>query len=170
MMTAKIYITPVAQLQKDDVQSILLVDDFEAHLELMTEILEMDGFRVVASSDANAVLAHLEQLAPDIAVIDVMMPIMSGYELCKRLKSHFGKRYFPVILVTGLSQLEDKLTGLEAGADDFFSKPFNTKEIIAKIRSLLRLKMLQDELDRRRTKLSERRFARERMALSWMSR
>jgi len=146
-MTTSIYITPVEQTQKDDVQSILLVDDFEAHLELMTEILEGYGFRVVASTDANAVLARLDELCPDIAVIDVMMPVMSGYELCRRLKSHFGKRYFPVILVTGLSQLDDKLTGLEAGADDFFSKPFNTKEIAAKIRSLLRLKMLQDEHD-----------------------
>lgn len=146
-MTTKIYITPAAQTLKDDVLSILLVDDFETHLELMTEILEMDGFRVIASTDAHAVLARLDELCVDIAIVDVMMPIMSGYELCKRLKSHFGKRYFPVILATGLSQLEDKLTGLEAGADDFFSKPFNTREMIAKTRSLLRLKMLQDELD-----------------------
>ncbi|MBI5886681.1 MAG: response regulator [Deltaproteobacteria bacterium] len=146
-MITSIYITPAGQTQKDDVQSILLVDDFVEHLELMTEILEGHGFRVVASTDANAVLARLDELCPDIAVLDVMMPIMNGYELCRRLKAHFGKRYFPVILVTGLSQLDDKLTGLEAGADDFFSKPFNTKEVTAKIRSLLRLKMLQDELD-----------------------
>lgn len=146
-MSTKIYITPASLALKDDVQSILLVDDFEAHLELMTEILEMDGFRVIASTDAHAVLARIDELCADVAIIDVMMPIMSGYELCKRLKTHFGKRYFPVILATGLSQLEDKLTGLEAGADDFFSKPFNTREIIAKTRSLLRLKMLQDELD-----------------------
>lgn len=146
-MNKKIYITPAAQIQRDDAQSILLVDDFETHLELMTEILEIEGFRVVASTDALAVLAHIETLNVDIAILDVMMPLMSGYELCKRLKAHFGKRYFPVILATGLSQLEDKLIGLEAGADDFFSKPFNTKEIIAKSRSLLRLKTLQDDLD-----------------------
>ncbi|MBI5562456.1 MAG: response regulator [Deltaproteobacteria bacterium] len=148
-MYANVYITPASSEQKDDLQSILLVDDFEAHLELMTAILEGEGYRVMASSDANEVLKGLKAggFSPDLAVLDVMMPAMSGYELCKRLKGHYGKRYFPVILVTGLAQLEDKLTGLEAGADDFFSKPFNPKEIVAKIRSLLKLKMLQDELD-----------------------
>lgn len=146
-MSNTIYISPTVSEAQGELQTILLVDDFEVHLELMTAILEGEGYRVIASTNAKDVLAHIDELNPDIAVLDVMMPVMNGYDLCRELKAHYGKRYFPIILVTGLAQLEDKLTGLEAGADDFFSKPFNPKEITAKIRSLLKLKMLQDELD-----------------------
>jgi putative two-component system response regulator len=117
------------------------------HLELMSTILEMEGYKVISTNDTRKVLDLASANSPDLAILDVMMPGMNGYELCKRLKDAFNKKFFPIILVTGLHQLEDKLTGLEAGADDFFSKPFNPKEIIAKIRSLIRLKRLQDELD-----------------------
>lgn len=146
-MTEKIYITPASQLSGEENHRILLVDDFETHLELMTAILEQEGYCVIASGDGKEVLKNIEDLSPDLAILDVMMPGIGGYELCRRLKEVFKKKFFPIILVTGLHQLEDKLTGLEAGADDFFSKPFNPKEITAKIRSLLKLKILQDELE-----------------------
>lgn len=128
-------------------ECILLVDDYVDHLELMTIILEQEGYRVVSSSEPKGVAARIEEWAPDIAILDVMMPGMNGYELCKTLKQACKKKFFPVILVTGLAQSEDRITGIEAGADDFFSKPFNPKEILVKIKSLLRLKRLQDELE-----------------------
>lgn len=130
-------------------ECILLVDDYVDHLELMTVILEQEGYRVVSSSEPKGVAGRIEEWAPDIAILDVMMPGMSGYELCRILKEGCKNKtkFFPVILVTGLAQSEDRITGIEAGADDFFSKPFNPKEIIVKIKSLLRLKRLQDELE-----------------------
>ncbi len=128
-------------------ECVLLVDDYIDHLELMTEILEQEGYRVVSSSSPKDVAGRIEEWAPDIAILDVMMPGMSGYELCRVLKQGCKKKFFPVILVTGLAQSEDRIAGIEAGADDFFSKPFNSKEIIVKIKSLLRLKRLQDELE-----------------------
>ncbi len=146
-MSNEFYITPDGPRFSEEQARILVVDDFEANLELMTAILEKEGFRVIASKCQFEVLKRIKELAPDLAVLDVMMPGMSGYELCRRLKESFGKKFFPVVLVTGLSQLEDKLAGLEAGADDFFSKPFNSREMLAKIRSLLKLRRLQDELE-----------------------
>ncbi len=146
-MTQSLPFSPEQIELKEESASILIVDDFEMHLELMTTILEMEGYRVISTNDTKEAISLATANSPDLAILDVMMPGMNGYELCKRLKDIFSKKFFPIILVTGLSQLEDKLTGLEAGADDFFPKPFNPKEIIAKIKSLIKLKRLQDELD-----------------------
>ncbi len=146
-MTQSLPFNPEQIELKEDIATILIVDDFEMHLELMTTILEMEGYRVISTTDTKEAISLAAANSPDLAILDVMMPGMNGYELCRRLKDIFCKKFFPIILVTGLSQLEDKLTGLEAGADDFFPKPFNPKEIIAKIKSLIKLKRLQDELD-----------------------
>ena len=126
---------------------ILVVDDTEDHLVLMEAILTGEGYNVQSTKDAYKAIQLTENLSPDLAILDVMMPGMNGYDLCKRLKTISGKRFFPVILLTGLSQLEDKITGIEAGADDYFSKPFNGIELTTKIRSLIKLKRVQDELD-----------------------
>ena len=133
--------------EKEHNPLILIVDDIEAHAELMEAFLIMEGYKVQAATDIQEAIRLTENLSPDLAILDVMMPGMNGYELCKRLKSISGKRFFPIILLTGLDRLEDKITGIEAGADDFFSKPFNRIELTTKIRSLIKLKRLQDELD-----------------------
>lgn len=130
-----------------DGPSILIVDDTEAHLELLKSLLEVEGIGAIPTSNALEALEMVENHLPDMAILDVMMPGMNGYELCRRLKEKAGVRFFPVILVTSLTGLEDKVTGLEAGADDFISKPFKTIEVMARVRSLLRLKRLQEELD-----------------------
>lgn len=133
--------------EKEKNPLILIVDDIEAHLELMEAILIREGYNVQSTKDAYKAIQITENFSPDLAILDVMMPGMNGYDLCKRLKMISGRKFFPVILLTGLNQLEDKITGIEAGADDFFNKPFNSIELTTKIRSLIKLKRVQDELD-----------------------
>lgn len=134
-------------LIEEEKASILIVDDLEAHLELMEAIFEKEGCHVVTAHNADEALQLLEKSSSDMAILDVMMPGMNGYELCKRLKEKSGARFFPVILVTSLSELEDKIAGIEAGADDFITKPFKSIELTTKVRSLLKFKKLQEELD-----------------------
>lgn len=134
-------------LTEEEKASILIVDDMEAHLEIMEAIFEKEGCRVLSARNATEALQLSESSSPDLAILDVMMPGMSGYELCKKLKERYGAMFFPVILVTSLSELEDKIAGIEAGADDFISKPFKAIELTTKVRSLLKLKRLQEELD-----------------------
>ncbi|MDP1759429.1 MAG: response regulator [Thermodesulfovibrionales bacterium] len=127
--------------------SILVVDDLEVHLELMEAIFEKEGCHVLTAHNADEALRLLEKSSPDLAILDVMMPGMNGYDLCKRLKEKSGAIFFPVILVSSLSELEDKIAGIEAGADDFITKPFKSIELTTKVRSLLKFKKLQEELD-----------------------
>ncbi|MCX5716827.1 MAG: response regulator [Nitrospirae bacterium] len=134
-------------LIEEEKASILIVDDLEVHLELMEAIFEKEGYHVLTAHNADEVLQLLEKSSPDLAILDVMMPGMNGYDLCKRLKEKSGARFFPVILVTSLSEMEDKIAGIEAGADDFITKPFKSIELTTKARSLLKLKRLQEELD-----------------------
>ena len=133
--------------EKEHNPLILIVDDIEAHAELMEAFLIREGYNVQATTNAQEAIRFTKNLSPDLAILDVMMPGMNGYDLCKSLKSLSGRKFFPIILLTGLDQLENKITGIEAGADDFFSKPFNSIELTTKIRSLIKLKRLQDELD-----------------------
>ena len=126
---------------------ILVVDDLIPNLELLEVIFEKNGFTVFTALNAYSAMDIVETQRIDLAIVDVMMPGMDGYELCRKLKEINGKRFFPVILLTALVDRESKITGLESGADDFISKPFDTKELITKVRSLLRLKALQDELE-----------------------
>ncbi len=127
--------------------SILVVDDLAFNLEVMEGLLFKEGYRVLTALGADSALGIIEKSPVDLAILDVMMPGMNGYELCKRLKNLSGRRFFPVILVTALNELEDKIRGLNAGADDFLTKPFHTIELTTKIRSLLRLRKMQSELD-----------------------
>ena len=113
----------------------------------MEAVFEKEGYKVLTARNAAEALQLAENLSPDLAILDVMMPGMDGYDLCKKLKEGRGARFFPVILVTSLSETEDKIAGIEAGADDFISKPFKSIEVTTRVRSLLRLKKLQEELD-----------------------
>ncbi len=134
-------------ISPSDGPSILVVDDLPFNLEVLEGILYREGYRVLPASDATEALAIIEKSSVDLAVLDVMMPGMNGFDLCRKLKSISGKRFFPVILVTALNELEDKIKGIESGADDFLTKPFHTVELVTKIRSLLNLRKLQSELD-----------------------
>jgi putative two-component system response regulator len=127
--------------------SVLVVDDVQPNLELMEAVFEKAGLNVYSALSAEAALAIYAQERIDIAVLDVMMPGMNGFELCRKLKHFSEKEFIPVILITALNEKKNRITGLEAGADDFISKPFDTQELLAKIRSLLKLKELHEQLD-----------------------
>lgn len=146
-MTAEIYITQVKPKGGAFAGTILLVDDFEAHLEVMTAVLEQEGYRVIATTDGVEALNRIYELSPDMAILDVMMPGIGGLDLCRGLKGIYKNRYFPVMLLTGLNQAEDRIDGIDAGADEYFTKPYSPREMVKKIRALFQVKKLKDELD-----------------------
>ncbi len=139
--------SPFSRLREDRRPSILVVDDVRPNLELMEAVFLKAGLEVHSASGADAALEIYAHHAIDIAILDVMMPGVNGFELCRRLKNFSEKEYIPVVLVTALSDKKNRLAGLEAGADDFISKPFDTQELLTKIRSLLKLKELHNQLD-----------------------
>lgn len=134
-------------LSKEEMPSILAVDDMPSNLELIEAIFQQAGYNVCKASSAFSALEIYNSYPVDIAIIDVMMPGMNGFELCKMLKKLTSRQYFPIVLLTALNDSKNRITGLECGADDFISKPFDPAELITKIKSLLNLKDLYEELD-----------------------
>jgi putative two-component system response regulator len=126
---------------------VLVVDDVEANRSLVTALLTRDGYRVDAASSGAAALECVRRNPPDLVLLDVMMPALSGFDVCRTLKADAGTRLIPVVLITALQQSEDRIQGFEAGADDFISKPFNAHELRARVRSLIRIKRYTDDLD-----------------------
>jgi putative two-component system response regulator len=127
--------------------SVLIVDDILSNLELIEAVIKGEGYRVLKATNAREAISIYEQEQPDIAVLDIMMPEIDGFQLCQILKDMAGKRYFPIILLTALNDKESRIKGIECGADDFISKPFEPRAFLAKLKSLLRIKFLYDELD-----------------------
>jgi two-component system, cell cycle response regulator len=125
---------------------ILVVDDILANVRLLEAKLSAEYFEVVTAMNGVDALEAVQRTKPDIILLDVMMPGIDGIEVCKRLKSNVSTHHIPVIMVTALDQLEDRVRGLEAGADDFLTKPVNDVSLFCRIKSLVRLKMLSDEL------------------------
>lgn len=126
---------------------ILVVDDNAEMVELMRELLASRGYDVVAVHDAAQAEAEVHRHSPDLIISDVVMPGRTGYELCHQMKADPATRLVPFVLITGLSDREDKLKGIEAGADDFLNKPIFPAELFARVRSLLKLKEFTDELE-----------------------
>lgn len=126
---------------------ILVADDDPATLDLLNEMIKNLGFQPELASDGQEALDAIRENPPDLVLSDVMMPKMSGFELCKRIKEDRTTRLIPVVLLTGLGSTEDRVEGIEAGADDFISKPFHLSELSARVHSLLRLKQFTDELE-----------------------
>lgn len=124
---------------------ILVVDDEEFNRELLEAILSTK-YDIVMACDGEEALEKVNQEPPDIILLDVMMPRLDGYEVCRRLKGNKRTSIIPVVMVTALREKEDRIRGLEAGADDFLTKPIDRAEVIARVKSLLRIKHLNDEL------------------------
>jgi class 3 adenylate cyclase len=135
---------------------ILVVDDQRANVEMLAGVLAARGYDVLTATDGESALEQVRRHNPDIVVSDILMPQMDGYELCRRLRGEPATTLLPVILVTSLDPLQERVNGIDAGADDFLSKPVNWEELFARVRSLLRIKRLQDEVKAWNAKLEER--------------
>jgi putative two-component system response regulator len=126
---------------------VLVVDDNPNTMTLMRDLLTTRGYDVVAVPDAAQAEAEILRRLPDVILSDVIMPGKSGYELCRELKENPATRLVPFVLITGLSEREDRVRGIEAGADDFLSKPIFPEELFARVKSLIKLKEFTDELE-----------------------
>ncbi len=124
---------------------VLVVDDLLPNVKLLEAKLSSEYFDVVTANDGPGTLEALEEHKPDIVLLDVMMPGMDGFEVCQRIKTNPKTTHIPVVMVTALSDSSDRVRGLEAGADDFLTKPLDDTALFARVRSLVRLKMLTDE-------------------------
>ena len=127
--------------------SILVVDDNDLNLALMRDLLASRGYHVVTAMSADAAWQAIRDEHPDLVLLDVIMPGRSGYDLCRELKENAATRLIPVVMVTGLTDRDDRIRGKEAGADEFLTKPFFPEELFARVKSLLRIKEYTDELE-----------------------
>jgi class 3 adenylate cyclase len=135
--------------------TILVVDDTPANVKLLADLLSVKGYSVVTAATGEEGLAQVAAKHPDLVLLDVMMPGLSGYDVCRRLRAAADTALLPVVLVTSLDPYQERVKGIEAGADDFLSKPINQPELFARVRSLLRIKALQDEVRRQADELRE---------------
>ena len=146
---------------------VLVVDDIVANVRLLEAKLAAEYFEVVTAMNGLEALEAVQRTKPDIILLDIMMPGIDGVEVCTRLKANPATHHIPVIMVTALDQPEDRLRGLRAGADDFLTKPVNDISLFCRVKSLVRLKMLTDELRMRaETGGAVARFVREDTAAS----
>jgi class 3 adenylate cyclase len=126
---------------------ILAVDDNKQNLELLTKALTAANYEIITATDGSRALQLVERSSPDLILLDVMMPGMSGYEVCAKIRAEETTRRLPIVMLTALHEVSYRIRGIEAGADDFLSKPFNREELLTRVRSLLRIKTLYDDIE-----------------------
>jgi len=144
-------------LQQSDTRitgTILVADDQAANRELLEELLAAQGSKVITVSDGAAALEELSKTHVDLVLLDVMMPRLNGFEACERIKNNPATCLIPVVLVTALSDKQDRIEGIRAGADDFLTRPVDRIELLTRVRSLLALKQRTDELEKRTAQLA----------------
>jgi len=125
---------------------ILVVDDQSQNIELLEAYLALEGYEIVTAASGEEALGKFYGHSIDLILLDVMMPGMNGYEVCKKIKGNLENAFLPVVMLTDLDNMEAKIEGLDAGADDFLNKPFNKIELVARVKNLLKMKFLHDEV------------------------
>lgn len=133
----------------------MVVDDTPKNVKLLADLLTVKGYHVITAVSGREALAAVETDPPDLVLLDVVMPEMSGYEVCRALRAQSATAMLPVIMVTALDPAEERVKGIEAGADDFLTKPINQPELLARVKSLLRIKELYDKVQTQAIELSE---------------
>ncbi|MCG3179358.1 MAG: Response regulator PleD [Phycisphaerae bacterium] len=135
--------------EPDGASTILVADDNEQNLELLIAYLdELENVRIVTARDGAETMEKIRAENPDLVLLDIMMPKMSGFEVCRQVKGDEELKKIPIIMVTALNELSDIERGVECGTDDFLSKPINRLELVTRVKSLLRVKHLKSELER----------------------
>ena len=139
-----------------DAAKILVVDDTANNVKLLKDLLTMKGYAVVTASSGPEGLEQIDKERPDLVLLDVMMPGMNGYDVCRKIRESPTTAILPVVMVTALDPGPERIKGLEAGADDFLTKPINQPELLARVRSLLRIKELWDQVTELNRTLEQR--------------
>lgn len=134
---------------------ILVVDDTPANVKLLVDLLAAKGYQAIAAASGEEALARIAEQVPDLVLLDIMMPGLSGYDVCRRIRADAATALLPVVLCTSLDPKQERINGIEAGADDFIPKPINQQELFARVKSLLRIKALQDEVKAQALQLAE---------------
>ncbi len=160
-------------MTKDEarVPRILVVDDRESNVRLLKSVLKREGYEITAAYDGQEALALVAQNPPDLILLDVLMPKMNGFEVARALRANEETEAIPILMLTALKEVQDKIKALESGADDILSKPFYNVEVLARVRSFLRIKQLHDELQTKNALLERvlMRYISEKVALEILS-
>jgi DNA-binding response OmpR family regulator len=135
-------------------QKILVIDDMPRNAKLLDDLLTVKGYEVQTASSGKEGLQRIEEWKPDLILLDIMMPEMDGYEVCRRIRANPETEIIPVVLVTSLDPAQERVKGLESGADDFLSKPVDPPSLLARVRSLLRIKELYDTVQAQKAELT----------------
>jgi len=144
-----------SEIRMNSPAKILVVDDTPRNIKLLADLLTVKGYSVVTAASGREALVQVENERLDLVLLDVVMPEMSGYEVCRAIRAQPATAMLPVIMVTALDPGEERVKGIEAGADDFLTKPINQPELLARVRSLLRVKELYDQVQTQAGELSE---------------
>lgn len=134
---------------------ILVVDDTPTNVKLLADLLTVKGYAVITADSGAYALEQVQKEKPDLVLLDVVMPGMSGYEVCRKIRGNLNLAFLPVIMVTALDPAQERVKGIEAGADDFLTKPINQAELLARVRSVLRIKELHEQVQSQATQLAE---------------
>ena len=132
---------------------ILIVEDKQDNIDLISYFLKPQNYEIQVAMDGETAIEMVTKSPPDIILLDIMLPKMNGFEVCERVKKDPRTRFIPVIMITALKELKDKIHSLEVGADDFITKPFENVELLTRVKSLLRIKKYHDELERKNKEL-----------------
>ena len=147
----------------DDQPKVLIVDDDKENVDLIAYFLKPQNYKIITAHDGVEALKLVEKEIPDIILLDIKLPKMDGFEVCERIKKKAPTQFIPIIMITALKDLKSKIRSLEAGADDFISKPFENIELLTRVKSLLRIKKYHDELEKKNKELAGKNQALQRM-------